>query len=33
MHISEAMSTDVKIASPQQSIQDAARMMMEIDAG
>ena len=33
MHISEVMSKDVKIASPKQSIQDAARMMMEIDAG
>ena len=33
MHISEVMSTDVKIASPKQSIQDAACMMAEIDAG
>ena len=33
MHISEVMSKDVKIASPKQSIQDAARMMAEIDAG
>lgn len=33
VHISKVMSTDVKIASPKQSIQDAARMMMEIDAG
>ena len=33
MHVSKVMSTDVKIASPKQSIQDAARMMMEIDAG
>jgi CBS domain-containing protein len=33
MHISEVMSTDVKIANPKQSIQDAARMMAEIDAG
>ena len=33
MHISEVMSTDVKIANPKQSIQDAARLMAEIDAG
>ena len=33
MHIGEVMSKDVKIASPKQSIQDAARMMAEIDAG
>jgi hypothetical protein len=32
MLISEVMSTDVKIASPKQSIQDAALMMVEIDA-
>ena len=33
MLVSEAMSSDVKIASPDQSIKDAARMMAEIDAG
>ena len=33
MHIGEVMSKDVKIARPTQSIQDAARMMAEIDAG
>jgi CBS domain-containing protein len=33
MQISEIMTTDVKIANPKQTIQDAARMMAEIDAG
>ncbi|HEV2364003.1 MAG TPA: CBS domain-containing protein [Caulobacteraceae bacterium] len=33
MKIRECMSRDVKIASPDQSIQDAARLMGEIDAG
>ena len=33
MRISAVMSTEVKIASPKQSIQDAALMMAEIDAG
>jgi CBS domain-containing protein len=33
LRISEVMSTEVKIASPKQSIQDAALMMVEIDAG
>jgi CBS domain-containing protein len=33
MQVSEAMSTGVKIASPSQSIRDAARTMAEIDAG
>lgn len=33
MQVSNAMSTDVRIASPGQSIRDAARMMAEIDAG
>jgi CBS domain-containing protein len=33
MQISEIMSTDIKIASPKQTIQDAARMMADIDAG
>jgi CBS domain-containing protein len=33
MKVSEAMTTDVRIASPSQTIQQAARMMAEIDAG
>jgi len=33
VQISKVMSTGVKIASPKQSIQDAAHMMMEIDVG
>jgi CBS domain-containing protein len=33
MQVNDAMSTDVRIASPDQSIQDAARIMAEIDAG
>jgi CBS domain-containing protein len=33
MKVSEAMTTDVRIASPTQSIQEAARMMAELDAG
>ena len=33
MQVSEAMSSDVKIANPNQSIRDAARLMAEIDAG
>ena len=33
MQVSEAMSDDVKIANPNQSIRDAARLMAEIDAG
>jgi CBS domain-containing protein len=33
MQVSNAMTTDVKIASPSQSIRDAARTMAEIDAG
>ena len=33
MQVSEAMSSDVKIASPDQSIRDAARLMMQIDCG
>ena len=33
MKISEAMTTDVRIASPSQTIQQAARMMAELDAG
>lgn len=33
MQVRQAMSTDVKIASPNQSIQAAAAIMAEIDAG
>jgi CBS domain-containing protein len=33
MHVNEAMSTDVKIASPNQTIKEAAALMAEIDAG
>ena len=33
MRVSEAMSRDVRIASPEQTICEAARMMGEIDAG
>jgi len=33
MQVSEAMSSDVKLASPDQSIRDAARIMAELDAG
>jgi CBS domain-containing protein len=33
MQVSEAMSTQVRIASPDQSIREAARIMAEIDAG
>ena len=33
MQVNEVMSRDVSIASPRQSIRDAARMMAEIDAG
>jgi CBS domain-containing protein len=33
MHVNEAMSTDVKIASPDQTIREAAAIMAEIDAG
>jgi CBS domain-containing protein len=33
MRVNEAMSTDVKIANPNQPIRDAARMMAQIDAG
>jgi CBS domain-containing protein len=33
MRVSEAMSRDVRIASPEQTIREAARMMGEIDAG
>jgi CBS domain-containing protein len=33
MRVSEAMTQDVQIANPNQSIQEAARMMAAIDAG
>ena len=33
MQVSQAMSTDVRIASPTQPISEAARVMAEIDAG
>src|SRR5262245_1232241 len=33
MQVNEVMSSDVNIASPQQTIREAARMMAEIDAG
>jgi CBS domain-containing protein len=33
MRVNEAMTADVQIANPNQSIQDAARMMAAIDAG
>ena len=33
MQVSQAMSPDVRVASPNQSIRDAARLMAHIDAG
>jgi CBS domain-containing protein len=33
MQVNEAMTTDVKIANPNQTIRDAARLMAQIDAG
>src|SRR5215216_1083530 len=33
MRVSDAMTADVRIANPDQSIEDAAKMMAEIDAG
>src|ERR671933_1576129 len=33
MRVSEAMTHDVRVASPDQSIREAARIMAEIDAG
>jgi CBS domain-containing protein len=33
MRVNEAMTNDVRIARPDQTIRDAARMMMQIDAG
>jgi CBS domain-containing protein len=33
MKVSEAMTRDVRVASPNETIRDAARMMAEIEAG
>ena len=33
MQVKEAMSDDVRISSPNQTIREAAKMMAEIDAG
>jgi CBS domain-containing protein len=33
MHVSEIMTSDVRIASPEMTIQEAARTMADIDAG
>ncbi len=33
MQVNEVMSSDVRIANPQQSIREAAQMMVDIDAG
>src|SRR5262245_45936737 len=33
MQVNEAMTSDVKIANPNQTIRDAARLMAQIDAG
>jgi hypothetical protein len=33
MRVSEAMTRDVRVARPDQSIQDAAKMMSDVDAG
>jgi CBS domain-containing protein len=33
MQVSEAMTNDVRIASPNQTIRDAVRLMAQIDAG
>lgn len=33
MKVSEAMSRDVRVASPEQTIEQAARMMASLDAG
>jgi len=33
MHVSEAMTTDVRVVNPNQSIHDAARLMSEYDIG
>jgi CBS domain-containing protein len=33
MRVSEAMTRDVRLATPDETIEDAAKMMAEIDAG
>ncbi len=33
MRVSEAMTRDIRLAEPDQSVRQAARMMAEIDAG
>jgi CBS domain-containing protein len=33
MQVSDAMTNDVKIASPSQTIRDAARLMAQLDVG
>jgi CBS domain-containing protein len=33
MHVKDAMSSDVKIANPNQTIRDAARLMAQLDCG
>ena len=33
MKVSEAMTRDVRVANPDQSIREAAQMMVELDAG
>src|SRR4051812_23405788 len=33
MKVSEAMTRDVQVASPDQTIRDAAKMMLDVDAG
>ena len=33
MRVSEAMTRDVRVALPEQTIQDAAKMMGDMDAG
>ena len=33
MRVAEAMTRDVRVARPDQSIQEAARMMADVDAG
>ncbi|MXQ14786.1 CBS domain-containing protein [Microvirga makkahensis] len=33
MHVSEVMTRDVRVVSPHQTIQDAAKMMSDVDAG
>jgi CBS domain-containing protein len=33
MRVSEVMTRDVRVARPDQTIQDAAKMMSDVDAG